>query len=594
MMGISKSLFFVIFFILFNYINSQNAINSDAFCQKKNITSICDPYLFNTDSIYIYNSTITQESIEAELKSKLGIFSMLQLTCQVSSTYRLICNQYFQTCVSVSKTDNSSTIAIPLRPCRESCDYGNEICGTQTIIPCTGTFTEPTIYKFPVTANVFDLSSLNGPSSYSLECLNIDTMRAGDLNSTYVPTNETIILDQTCVYPLIYRNSTNREDDVKKGYQYLTETSDCLLPCPVPFFTENQWYQFKDLTTVTGAISFVCIFFNIFIYGFLNKKHDRHTIGILCLSFSLWCCMLSDLIVASSPDYSLVCPEPGRFARIHDSRCVANGIIFQWGAVCTTMFWSAMAIDLYLVIKKLSPPAFTVKYFVIAIFILAILFTTVPLAWDDYGYGFGGVGCWIMSNSVQNGCFWIPMLICLLIGAVSICLIIFEIVKIFKNVGRSGLSIVLANARLFGIVSFIFIEYIYLFVYHFWVQENTEKFTQNITDWVVCVQTSGSADGCPLPKAVPYATQFIFLFFLRLLGIEVCIFYGINSRSKNIILESDLVNNKYFKAIRTKISSVGATSTTKNNSSTINTSDQFNSTMFSVEVSKNGGDDDDL
>ncbi|EGC29129.1 hypothetical protein DICPUDRAFT_159333 [Dictyostelium purpureum] len=572
---------------------SPNPIDRSYRCEKYIGNTKCDGFIFDSNSIYV-NDTDTQklanDTVELLLKFAGTIGSS---DCKSLSTVLFVCNTFFRSCVDVPLDDGSS-LALPIKPCFDDCSLSTGACSVSALLDCSAKYPaqadQGDIYQFPKTENTYNLVPYDGQANFVQQCLDIDTMKAGSNSGNYIPNNNiTGIFPNECTAPLIKRVSTNRKEDEKLGFQYLTPDSDCLVPCPIPFFSKSEWSSFKHLTTVSGSIAFVCVFFNIFTYGFLNTKHDRHTIGILCLSFSLWICMVSDLIVASSDDFSLVCPEPGRFARQHDTRCAANGIIFQFGAVNTVMFWSVMAFDLWLVIKKLSPSRNMVKFYIIAIEVLAVIFTILPIIWKQYGYGFGGVGCWVLSDGWQNGVFWIPLTVCLFIGTSFICLISFEIYRIVRNVGKGAAGVLKVNIRPFLIILFIFGEYVYLFIYHFYVQHNTTKFTNNIRDWVICLQSKGSDELCKRPETIGYASQFIFLFFLRLLGIEVLIFYGINTRTKRIWKESKLFNSKYFKAIREKLSSMsskGATSSTKGAQTTTNNSD-YNTSQLSVELSQN-------
>ncbi|KAF2074933.1 hypothetical protein CYY_003766 [Polysphondylium violaceum] len=576
--------YFTLLFIFCNIVNSQNAIDFTARCEPYIGNTPCDPYIFNKNSIYVTDS-MNQVSINTTISQYLGIMGLVQ-GCAVPDTFKVVCNQYFQPCINVT-LDGSFAGAqqkyLNIRPCRDQCVAGNQRCGLS--LSCVNSFKDdPNIFEFPVSENTYNLSPYGGPNPFNLVCLDTHTMVAGNYPSTYNESDagSTAPIPDTCTNPLIYRNTTEREEDIKKGYYYLG-ASNCLLPCPVPFFTHREWHQFELLVSITGCFSFVCTFFNVFTYGILNRNFDRHAIGILFLSFSLFMCMMADVIIASQ-GFELACPEPGRYARQADGYCTANGVIFQYGAVSTVMWWSTMAIDLWMVIKKVTPGKTYVKYYIIGINCLAIIFTILPLFWKGYGYGFGGVGCWLISNGWQNGVFWIPQTVCLFIGTTFIILILIEVYKIVRAVGKGTSRVMELNLRPFLIILFIFGEYLYLVIYHFWVQHNTDKFTQNVVDYVVCLQQYGENAGCET-RTVPYNAQFVFLFFLRLLGIEVLIFYGINTRTKKIWKESWLLNNKYFFYLQTKMETITTWNSSKRSKEFPTAPSHAQSSQFSVGLS---------
>ncbi|KYQ90147.1 G-protein-coupled receptor family protein [Tieghemostelium lacteum] len=580
---------FILYFVLYSsygiIINSQNPVDFTAKCEPYSGSSACRGYIYNLDSIYI-TSTYTQVNAQYEIDSLLALIDALPPTCAVPNTFKLMCNQYFQPCVNVTldgSYQNETVVYLNRRVCKDDCEAGNTACGTS--VSCDGQYDPSpagTIVKFPVTQNQYNLSSFGGPANFQLPCLNVeDFSGSGDVTSV-------------CFAPLIARNTTDRAKDIENGYLFLGDL-DCLLPCPAPFFSDHQWEVFKNLTSITGMISLCCVFFNVFTYGILNKKHDRHTMGILFLSFSLFMCMISDIILASG-GWSVSCPEPGKAGRQNDAACAANGILFQYGAVSTTLNWATMAFDLWLVIRKVRPSVSYVKYYITIINAITIILTIAPIFDKQYGYANGGVGCWILSDRWQNGVFWVPLTIALLAGTTFICLVIYEIYKIVKNVGSGSKRVFHLNLRPFVIILFIFGEYIYLFIYHFYTQRRMDGYYQNVTDYVYCIQMRGS--NCET-HTVSFGGQFVFLFFLRLLGIEVLIFYGINSRTKRIWQQSFLANNMLSRYFKSKFDSF---TTSKNMSSQQSSkpvsvqskgaSQSLDSSALSVDNSMDSDDDD--
>eukprot|EP01132_Coremiostelium_polycephalum_P007697 gene7697-9468_t len=494
-------------------------------------------------------------------------------TCTNTHTYKLLCNHFFQPCetVPLDGSDGYTSLSLNQRPCNEDCTLAIQECGPLAVpfLPCASSYTDdPTIKLYPTSSNNYNLQPYGGPS-FNIKCLDVDTISSG--NQTTLPP---IVGGDICVSPLIYRNSSvhNRKQDIDDGYFYLGET-DCLMPCPAVFFTDQEWDNFQLMVDIVGIVSFVGSFFNLFTYGVINKKHDRHSIGILFLSLSIFMMLLADMI-STGMGFKLVCPTEERYARQFDAACAANGIIFQYGAVSSVLWWSTMAFDLWMVIKKVNPIKTYIKYYIIVINILSIIFTIIPIFDKQYGYAMGGLGCWILENGWQNGVFWIPLSVCLFFGTAFIILILYEIYKIVSSVGRGATRLIKLNLRPFLIILFIFSDKVY--------------------DYVKCLYLNGSDEQCSI-RTVPYTAQFVFLFFLRLLGIEVMIFYGFNSRTKKIWQDSIVLNNKYYKFFKSRLTSMSGTTTTKYGGATTtnkHSSDNHSSTTVSNIRSINTSNDD--
>eukprot|EP01132_Coremiostelium_polycephalum_P006680 gene6680-8264_t len=387
------------------------------------------------------------------------------------------------------------------------------------------------------------------------------------------------------------QNSSDRYEDTRRGYQFVGDTLPCVFPCPSPFFDSFEWRQYEIMVKVVGVVSFVTSLIVIMTYGLLNKKYDRHTTGILFLSFALFLIMLTDVVFVDQ-GYELLCPEPGRFARQFDKGCAATGIIFQFGSVSSVLWWSTMAFDLWLAIRKITTKTYE-KYYIVVLNSVALILTLVPIAGDQYAYGMAGLGCWIKDSNWANGVFWIPLSIFLFIGMVFIVLILYEIYKVVHAVHKNNKKkLIEYNLKPFIIVVFIFVEFVYLFGYNIYLQRNKQNFIDEMERYVICLHMNPGNDKACKANTIPFAAQFVFLFFLRILGVEVLIFYGINTRVKKIWKNSFVLNNRLVRYLAKKKLFSFTSAVSKELSANVPAvvkavSKDDSSSMYSIELSSN-------
>eukprot|EP01133_Synstelium_polycarpum_P003489 gene3489-3985_t len=547
----------------------DGAVDLTARCETfdATIAPLCTGRIKNTASVFATDKW-TQQALYDHIKMNLNLAT---IACGSDHTLNTLCNGAFKECIDVPVTGNLNgvpygTISVFVSPCYKDCAETSTSCFQNVNSTCNGIYNDSNVVDFPVATNTFDLTSYGGPK-YPVACLDINTVNSkGEVK---------------CPAPLLTRPTNDTEGDTIRGYTYVG--GSCIFPCPSPFFTNKQWQQFHDMVYIMGIISFICTSIILFTYAVLNRRYDRHAICIIFLSFSLWLIMLTDMVFIGV-DYDLLCPEPGRFARQFDSGCASTGVIFQFAAVSAIMWWSTMSFDLWMVIKRIKGTKTYEKYYIIVINVIAIILTGIPAIKKQYGYGIGGLGCWILDNSWQNGVFWGPLTVCLLVGMVFIGLILKEVYDVVKRVdtGRTKTSrIIRYNLKPFIIVVLLFLQFSYLFVYHFWIQDNTPRFNDAMVEYVMCV-TTGATD-C-VAKTIPFPAQFLYLFFLRLLGIEVLVLYGLNSRTKKIWANSFFFHNRFYHITFSFKTSMSSTHTSKDGAST-----QMRSTAHSISRGGRGG-----
>ncbi|KAF2068636.1 hypothetical protein CYY_010038 [Polysphondylium violaceum] len=529
------------------------------YCEPYQPNSLCNDYL-PYKSIFIQDKNTTQQDLYVEVYKQLSYLD--ESKCNIEVALKFLCTSYFQECIKVV-----DDLELPNRPCESKCIDVVKECPMiyQGKINCkedrVQTFSTATgdIFKYPYHANLWNIvNQTSGLVKANIECdtaaLTVITADGGEFK---FPTNGGVTgsknvdsLNQSsdeelidiltslsfCPPPLLFRNSTDRAYDAQIGYRFIGDTP-CIFDCPSPFYSKAQWNKFDKMVKVVGIISFCTSLIVIVTYGIglYVQRDQRHTISILCIAFGIFLIMLTDVVYAGT-GFEMVCPDRGRYARQHDKGCSSTGLIFQFGCVIAVISWSVFSFDLWLSLKKIKGVKNLKYYYLVGISILSILLTFIPVAGDQYGYGFSGLGCWILDFKWQLIFFWVPLSICLLVGTTFIVLILFEIKTIVSASNQKRKKTIL-KYHLKPLLAIIFIcaEFFYILIYNSYIQSKSKVFERKIEDYVVCLMM-GMLDPtltCTL-ETVSFPSTFTFLFFLRLLGIEAMVFFVWSTQSRKI------------------------------------------------------------
>ncbi|GAM17527.1 hypothetical protein SAMD00019534_007020 [Acytostelium subglobosum LB1] len=536
--------------------------DTNARCEPWVEHSFCTGLIKNPDSIFV-SSMRTQADMAANATMAENLYKSLSTNCTSNEFNRIFfCNAIFTECINITLTNNgvTNTYALGVPPCQLNCEDTTTSCMQGFTTPelnCTAQ--EGSIYNYPPMVNIYNLTDYGGQPGHAVQCSNTSQIQT---NGTAPP------IRPSCNSPLVYHPTNDYAGDVDRGF-YLINGTDCALPCPAPLFSKREWDNLMLMVSIVSPISFCCVAVNLITYLVINRKYDRYAIGISFLSFSTLLMNMSDFFYIHE-GWKASCPEPGRYARQDSPSCAAAGFIFQYGAISAILWWTSITFDLWLNVRKIKMAKNYVKHYLITINVVAISLSIAPLFAKQYGYTIGGIGCWIMDNSWLNGTFWIPLGTCLFIGATFIFLIIYEVYKVVTAVsdinGRSTkMRLVRFNLRPFLIIVFLFGEFIYLFGYHFYIQSQTDYYTQRLKDFVMCIMLNKSPS-CSAEGALPYKSNFTTLFLMRIYGIELMIFYGFTQKTKRIWLRSPLL--KRFRSFL----GISSVSVTPPNQGTINSS----------------------
>ncbi|KAN0026401.1 hypothetical protein ACTFIV_007385 [Dictyostelium citrinum] len=396
-----------------------------------------------------------------------------------------------------------------------------------------------------------------------------------------------------CPSPLIYRNTTDRQHDIDIGYQFLGQTN-CVQPCPSLILTENEWNRVFDMSLVAGTISMFALIFLIITYSPLVnniKDYTRHTIGILFLFSGILIAMTTDGRQLWDIDlgFKKYCPEPGRFARQSDSKCLVTAIFFQMGCVTALLWWAAISVDLWITIKKIKISKKLFLIYTISVNVVTIILTFAPIASKQYGYIDAAIGCWLMDLKYQVGYFWAPVGFCLCVGCVSIVLILKEIYNVSDAVKKKLLA---KHLKPLMLVILMLTEFIYMFIFYSYTTSKKNHYHDVIEEYVVCLFVhAANPSVCKLGSTISPSAHFFFHLCIRLMGLEVLIFYGFTRQTRKIWMRSFWFNNSFVKRFLPSLSSSNDSKSSNNKTSGRVTggigesSEQSNEPEQSIELS---------
>ncbi|EFA75919.1 G-protein-coupled receptor family protein [Heterostelium album PN500] len=461
----------IIILSIFNIVDAINyKVDTGAKCQPyigdPANTTVCEPYL-PYKSIYV-GTADTQTRMMNDMQFYLSmLLNAGQAQCKSDpETYRTLCSFFFLECLEYTNTTNNQAISIPIRTCQENCVRSISLCGVSSYYKCDQTFddqgTQVPVYPPIADPAIFNMANYGWPTNLEIACYNTTAVRS---NNTVVPPS-----GGQCLDPLVYRNSSIyphlESEDI--GFHYITDDSDCLIPCPAPVFTRNQWRAFYVMTDLLACLSAASSLLMIFTYGVLNRERTSYESILVFQNSSIFLRSLAGVMIAfAGGSEKMMCPEPGRNMTEHDPLCSASGIFFYGFSFYAILWWTFMVYDLWCILRRYRQ--LSLVFFFIVSTALTIAVTFVAHFKGGWVADKGNVICWIADNDYSYGIFWAPMGFCLLLGTIWIFWIVIEIYIMIKttNVG-SDLVKKFVKAQI-GPLVYIFIfyaTYLYIFIYN--------------------------------------------------------------------------------------------------------------------------------
>ncbi|KAN0052923.1 hypothetical protein ACTA71_012403 [Dictyostelium dimigraforme] len=560
-------------------------------------SSPCSKFLNNLDSIYV-SSNATQSDAMKKLDQYFGILGAIGgPDCKSDSlTYKTLCAIYLPGCESFINNQTNITVSIPKRICLNTCNNVTRKCGIpkfyfncDQIEPVSG------LPMFPSNYSQFNFTDYGiNDSNYKIQC--------------YAPLsdNSSVRVDSTyCPHPLFYHNSTDHDADYDRGYLFVSDSSNCVVPNPVPIYTDEQWDRLYNLSNVLAVLSTFGSLYLLVTFILLNPKITSFDRMYGFFNGSVFMMSLSGVIlfIAGGPR-ALIKDGGARISVFQDPLCSSTGFIFQLFAISAIFFWAYMGFDLWWRVKFITKPLNIQKYYIPIAFTIAFIFSVIPLATKNYRMVRGNIHCWVHKAPLQNTLFFGPLGLTLTISTGFIGLLIYEIYKIVKATGRGGLM-KLQIKPILNIV-LIYFSFVYIFAFNFHNDNNSKNTYGSIDNFFQCTLESDDPSKCTI-GGPSIGSLGYFIYCIRIYGIYCFLLQGLNERAFKIWKNSILLNNKFILFIKLKLLSMDnnnntnseiANSSTTVGPSTINKNNNKKSkptlsTMDSNGFSKNNDSDSD-
>ncbi|KAN0027382.1 hypothetical protein ACTFIU_010329 [Dictyostelium citrinum] len=588
---INKFKFFFILLKLIVLVNSQNGmddygfgmVEKNAICTSYIGNQLCENRLSNSEKIYTSDvSKLSQTLILPTIQKGFESLTFAQGICNDLKFIEFgMCDSALSPCiVTTPDITPGYNISLAQRVCKSVCERMVNGCPQLAIqIDCSISFLFPRIGTF---YNLTDYGYTDNGGLYMVPCVNTEI--------NYEKVEEKVQFLESCPYPLLLKNSSDPQYAEKRGYTYLTPTN-CVLPCPIPNYTQQQFDSVIHMSKVMSSLSFVLSLFNGITFGVLIKKKSKYNVCIALMAIGSSLIYLSDIINYGVGIEKQLCPEPGRVATQRvDSLCGFTGSIFHIGITLCVLWSMTMGIVLYSKIKQFKLPNF--RYFLIGNLSFTVVTLIILASAKKFQGGNGFLECWMRDRWYVVAIFWIPCGIALLLGVLSICGVIYEIYKISKNVSLKDSKVVVRELKPFILVVTTSASLIYLFIFYFDSESKYDFYKKGVEEYVLCLLTSSNPLGECYTVGPNFNSYFMFYFLIRFFGILFFGIFGTSEIARKAWTESFIATQiKSKMSITTASSSTRAgadtsgikssSSSNSNNSTRKNYDDDFNSKNLS-------------
>eukprot|EP01133_Synstelium_polycarpum_P004040 gene4040-4680_t len=443
----------------------------------------------------------------------------------------------------------NTTIVLSSKLCKHVCLNVTRSCPVAAAI---ANCNDPTL--FPEYQTFYDLSPYGGPSLYAVNCTDPDD----------ITTNSNRTSPDYCPHPLVYKDKSDPMNTKSRG----------------------QWDQLFTMSSVMSALSLFGTTFMLLTFGLVAQEYNKFTVSLLFFSGTIWLMSIIDVIYTGVGHINVFCPEPGRYASQTDLMCGITGSIFHIGVVGSLLWWTTMAAQLWTSIRRLDPKILQPKFIIPINTSIQLILLIIPLSGHRIMAGTGAVTCWVSGKWYQNGSFWLPLGVCIGLGAIFIGLVIYEIYKIVSSV-HHDLRFIKMQIRPFLCVVLIFGSFCYVFGTHFYFEENDQSYYDAAIVYLQCVIDRKDGDAECTVKGPPLLRFAFFHFFIRLFGVTVFILYGLTNKSKQIWRKSWLVNHPSVKSHLLRLKLIQESSTSSPTGSTANQSRPNNNSSTNNYKSQN-------
>eukprot|EP01094_Clydonella_sp_ATCC50884_P003022 TRINITY_DN1232_c0_g2_i1.p1 TRINITY_DN1232_c0_g2~~TRINITY_DN1232_c0_g2_i1.p1 ORF type:complete len:622 (-),score=172.80 TRINITY_DN1232_c0_g2_i1:400-2265(-) len=390
------------------------------------------------------------------------------------ATLRFVCAGTFLGCYSYELFPGLDLV-VPAAPCQSVCDEFNLYCGEtlaeagQPESDCTALSNDPLVV--PVSAEFQAVA----PCVYP---------------------NLTVTMFQACP-PW---TTTDDEDD---------DDTPCVLECPNPQFSDDEYIVFMVITTVFGWVGLLCACLVVCSYFTNPWKRAYPRSNPAWQQFYTIPLSISYLIPSLSGGLANAWCHNGHAAQISDTPyCVFNAWLLYFGAWSGVMWYCFVAVSLNLLVFGWQPlPDWAMQVlFHSSGLVLPIIWLVVFSSTEDFiNSGFGG--CRIDGDQwnewFQDVWFWFPYCIMFLVGCLLMAIVTLRLAIV---IGLAGLR------EHWRTIAYLFVGLSvvgYTCCYHWAIRIEEDSYRRAVEGLVACGAGELHPDRCQLKGQLDFAPYLI-------------------------------------------------------------------------------------
>lgn len=410
--------------------------------------------------VYLPGGGSTFEYLEGSIRSLTFLYNFIPNTMTRDTCYRAmmnqICTNMFLGCddTIVPSYGLPAYIPLPRFQCRSQCQQFQEACRLPSSV----------LSSLPSSVQLFLSPNCTGSGGKvrSTRALCTTSTGTGDggledfpnESTTFTSTNtampplttqcvqsptdriERIEVQSHCPAPLVPPHDFGDE---------ITGTS-CALPCPLPTYSKDEY---DDTNRLHIALVVISMLLNGFLFVtwslFDTKRRQVYVLAFCACVFGLTLSLLIGLIVTDGTPSRIGCANESRAHVQSDtsSYCPWEGAFVQIFALSAAFYWSIIAIDLCLTLVcgwRFTKDQKRVKRIIYVCYGsgLPILLAIIVASNNGYGNNPTLSWCFIKATPVWLDwtTFWVPMIICMMIGATCIVALLATLYKSARATGK--------------------------------------------------------------------------------------------------------------------------------------------------------------
>eukprot|EP01113_Clastostelium_recurvatum_P046064 TRINITY_DN8018_c0_g1_i1.p1 TRINITY_DN8018_c0_g1~~TRINITY_DN8018_c0_g1_i1.p1 ORF type:complete len:666 (-),score=128.48 TRINITY_DN8018_c0_g1_i1:39-2036(-) len=495
--------FLIIYSFFLWYVRAQGSCEP---FQGSPLTSyVCDEFVMQGSiappNVFVPTNK-TQQDLDAQAAHLLLQLNIAPRSCAIAG-YELLCRTVFRVCPSI----------VPACPCKSLCLNVLDKCGDST----------HALQDLGVNVTLIDCDMLDPnnpgqalwPSNFTQY-----NIRFGNNNVTIsVPCNDTTLAQPSYAGPDVCPWPLKLVDKTMAGWN--DNEPPCAVGCPDPMFTIDEWNQLQHISTVESAVSLVILTYLAVSYLIIPSYRNfpvNLNINLIVVAYIV---AVGMLIGAHNPQ-KLLCKNDTEVNTQSTNAacglCGLQGTLIVLGLMSGLLWWTMIVFNLYMMVvrgyqrKALRP---FVKYYYLISYGGGGLICVIALASQNIAAVPPFIFCYVTfaaNGWYQYGLIYIPLGIGLLVGMTCLVFVFYKMHLVFRaapemhrgsfrssgaitNNGDPSSPPIKQNTRtripryylrIVILLLACLIEFIFIYAFRFYVQEQKEYIQQGEKDWVAC------------------------------------------------------------------------------------------------------------